>query len=549
MADKQTDYSYILSDLLEVDQRRPAFIFSSLTGETQQTITFGHLNQMVSAVAGGLRASGVKPKDSILICFSAGAEQITALLAAWRLGASVTVLEAGADTAWVEKVANTIDAKVILIDRIDTIKYLRSKTIRSIKTRIVSGSAQALGTSSFKSLLDTEKPQQVTEAVNVAADDIAMLVAFQAQNGDVKIERRTHGGIKERYEAMRMLWPELKDGLMWTTILDAKLHALSRGIALSVVPSRRSLLGVRSERPSDLHRLLNAAKVTIIVADIVTMTHLVQAPGRLLLPSVTHAVTGGDHVTPELLTSLKAVLPNAELATIFGSREAGAIGAAYEHEIVSRIDTLVREGGVYIGRISPSLRTRIIRVVDEQIAIENGSVLEDWEQAKGSSGELLVEVSSKEHDLDKSSIIVDEQGISWLRTRHIVRSDEHDGLWLLGHRGQSWKVRGKSMWALELESPAINLPQIESASVCMPRFAGKDREFKNASAVLVVKPAFGFTKDDALAAAESMLVSRGLDVSVEVRALSKIPTLKGDRARVDTEALHNLLRPENNEDY
>jgi acyl-coenzyme A synthetase/AMP-(fatty) acid ligase len=145
--------------------------------------------------------------------------------------------------------------------------------------------------------------------------------------------------------------------------------------------------------------------------------------------------------------------------------------------------------------------------------------------------------------------VVDEHGVHWHRTGSVARSDASGGLWLLGTVGTALRVAGTTMYALELESPVADLPEVARAVVCVPRFQGAEREFKNASGVLAVEPAPGFSRAEARAAALACLRRLGADASIELRTVRRIP-MEGRRGtRVDHAALEQGLQPGNTDDY
>ena len=145
--------------------------------------------------------------------------------------------------------------------------------------------------------------------------------------------------------------------------------------------------------------------------------------------------------------------------------------------------------------------------------------------------------------------VTDENGRVWHRSGDIARRGADGGLWLLGRRGGGWTMGGRRFWALEVETPVMDLPEVERAAICMPKFEGSNREFKNASAVLAVEPADGFDRRDARDATVRSLQARGLAATIEVRSLKKIPVDRRHATKIDVAALQDKLKPENQDDY
>jgi acyl-coenzyme A synthetase/AMP-(fatty) acid ligase len=546
LATSDANVAHMLDEPIATTPSAAAFVRIDEAGRSEQVITFERLHRLISAVAGGLRERGVGRGSAVVTALSPSIESLIFSMAAWRIGATLTPLGPGIDRKRIDQVARMVEAEVVVLD--GNVSVLRAvAALRWVDVLITTTSRRVPGTLRFTDLLATPVDHHVTEPVHVAANDIAVLQPPMERTSGVP-EPRTHGGLRRRHQAMAELWPDLTNELMWTNLPEATLHALSRGVGTIVPPRAPRRSSETSARRT--HRLINASGATVLVLDPTTMSAIGHTPGRAQLDRVTFAATGGPLATPDLLASLQAVLPNAQIATVYGSRDAGAIGSARAADVLARRDEVRESGGVYIGQLAPSIPTRIIRVVDGPLQFEAGAHLEDWEQSPGTTGELLVQVAPGEFIPEASDTLTDERGQVWRRTNHIVRQEvDGTGVWLLGRRGQGWNVAGQRMWALQLETPVTDLAEVERAATCMPKFDGSSREFKNASAVLAVEPARGYHKDDARRAAERALKSRGLDASVEVRALSRIPVLRSDPTRVDVAALHDKLRPENNEDY
>ncbi|MCZ4496308.1 MAG: putative ligase, partial [Thermoleophilia bacterium] len=260
-------------------------------------------------------------------------------------------------------------------------------------------------------------------------------------------------------------------------------------------------------------------------------------------------------VAPDLLDAARAVLPNARIVALYGTSEAEPIAAVTADDVVARRAELRRHGGLFIGHEVPDVDIRIVRAIDGPLTVATGGQLEDWDVVDGAAGELLVAGDHVHldywHDPEavRTSKVVDEDGRTWHRTGDMARRDEQGGLWLLGPRGEGRTIAGTKTWSLELETPVTDLVEVGRAAVCMPRFDGANREFKNATAVLAIERAEGFTRGDATQAAVRCLEQRGFDVAIEVRALKQIPLDRRDPTRIDVEALHRKLKPQANDDY
>jgi acyl-CoA synthetase (AMP-forming)/AMP-acid ligase II len=260
-------------------------------------------------------------------------------------------------------------------------------------------------------------------------------------------------------------------------------------------------------------------------------------------------------VTPQLLDAAKAVLPNAEIVALYGSTEAEPIAHASADEVLAHRAEMREHGGIYVGHDVDDVDLLIVRIERGQIVLEPGTTLQDWQVADGAPGEVLVagDHVNREYWQNPEAVrenkVTDEHGRIWHRTGDIARRGEDGGIWLLGRRGGGWTMGGRRHWALEVETPITDLPEVERAAICMPKFEGSTREFKNASAVLAVEPADGFDRRDARDAAIRSLRERGMAAQIEVRSLKKIPVDRRHATKIDVAALQQKLKPENQDDY
>ena len=223
--------------------------------------------------------------------------------------------------------------------------------------------------------------------------------------------------------------------------------------------------------------------------------------------------------------------------------------------MLAKRDAMRAHGGIYVGCEVVDVDLRIVRPLSGPLELESGTSLDDWEVAPDAPGEVLVAGDHVNRDYWRNpeavreNKVVDEHGRTWHRTGDIARRDADGGLWLLGRRGHGWIVGGRRVWALELETPVSDLTEVARAAICRPKFQGSEREFKNATAVLAVEPAEGFDRAEARDAAIRALRERGLDTSIEVRSLAKIPVDKRHATKIDVEALHAKLKPQSDADY
>jgi acyl-coenzyme A synthetase/AMP-(fatty) acid ligase len=543
----------LMVELVDRVAERPAFIGIDQHGRTDRVVTFARLHELVGAFAGGLRERGIGRGSRVVVFVPMGLELYVTLLAVLRLGAVATFIEPWGGRRMVEQAARLVEADAFVGIPKSFLLRLASPALRGIDVAITTGGRRMPGAERFGDVLRTPASAHVLDAVRTGPDDPALVTFTSGSTGTPKGTNRTHSILLAQHHALARQVPELPDSRVWTNLPVVVLHDLGRGVATILPPDRIGQDPMPD--PKALHRLVDRSGATILALSPAPLGQLARAPGRAPIRRVERVYTGGGPVTPELLEAARAVLPAASITALYGSTEAEPIAHASAEEVIARRDAMRAHGGIYVGREVDDVDVLVVREVTRPLTVEPGTSLRDWEVAPGAPGEILVagEHVNRDYwrnpDAVREHKVLDEHGRTWHRTGDIARRDSDGGLWLLGRRGGGFTMRGRRWWALEVETPVTDLPEVERAAVCLPRFTGSDREFKNASAVLAVEPADGFSRRDASRATVGVLRELGLAAQVEVRSLKRIPVDRRHATKIDLAALQEQLKPENREDY
>jgi acyl-coenzyme A synthetase/AMP-(fatty) acid ligase len=543
----------LMVELVDRLADKPAFVRLDDAGRTDQVITFARLHQLVGAVAGGLRERGIGRGSRVVVFVPMSIELYVTLLAVLRLGAVATFIEPWGGRKMIEQAAQLVDADAFIGIPKSFLLRLMSPALRSIDVAVTTGTRRIPGTERFSELLATPATQHVLDAARMQADEPALVTFTTGSTGTPKGTNRTHEILLAQHHALARQVPDADHARVWTNLPVVVLHNIGRGVETVLPPD--SIGQDPMPDPKQFHRLVERSGATILAVSPAPLGQLGRAPGRAPLMKVERVYTGGGPVTPELLESARAVLPNARIVALYGSTEAEPIAHASAEEVLTRRGAMRAHGGIYVGREVEDVDLLVVRPVRGPIELEAGTSLQDWSVVDGAPGELLVagDHVNREYwenpDAVRENKVTDEHGRVWHRTGDIARRAEDGGLWLLGRRGAGFTMRGRRWWALEIETPVTDLPEIERAAICMPKFTGSDREFKNATAVLAVEPAQGFDRREASHATVRVLRDLGVAAQIEVRSLKKIPVDKRHATKIDTASLQEKLKPENQDDY
>ncbi|MCB0878992.1 MAG: AMP-binding protein [Thermoleophilia bacterium] len=553
LAAPDANVARLMVDLVDRVADKPAFIRLDEQGRTDQVITFARLHQLVGAVAGGLRERGIGRGSRVVVFVPMSIELYVTLLAVLRLGAVATFIEPWGGRKMIEQAAKLVDADAFIGIPKSFVLRLMSPALRGIDVAITTGSRRIPGAERFSDLLATPRFQHVLDSERMGADEPALVTFTTGSTGTPKGTNRTHEILLAQHHALARQVPDAEHARVWTNLPVVVLHNIGRGVETVLPPDKVGQDPMPD--PKQFHNLVEQSGATILALSPAPLGQLGRAPGRAPLTKVERVYTGGGPVTPELLDAARAVLPNAQITALYGSTEAEPIAHATAEEVLARRGAMRAHGGIYVGREVDDVDLLIVRPERGAIELEQGTSLQDWAVVDGAPGEVLVagDHVNREYWRNPQAVrenkVVDENGRVWHRTGDIARRAEDGGLWLLGRRGGGFTMKGRRWWSLEIETPVTDLPEVERAAICMPKFTGSDREFKNATAVLAVEPAQGFDRRDATAATVRVLADLGLAAHIEVRSLKKIPVDKRHATKIDVAALQEQLKPENREDY
>lgn len=552
------EYAHV-SALVTVDSR----------GRPLDRVSFSRLDGLVARCAGGLRLWGVERGDRVIVFVPMSVGLYVVLLALLRLGAVAVFIDPWAGRRVIDAAVSLVEpAAFVGVPKAQLLRMaspalrtvplsvevapepgVRARIARSVfraPVRVRAGAAVP-----FEDLLVRGGREPVRHPEQTSGDDPALVTFTTGSTGAPKGANRTHAVLAAQHAALTNHIDQSRGDVHLTNLPIVVLHNLARGVTTVLPPASSAQdAGISGEQ---LHATVSGAGATLLTLSPAPLAALADGPSSL--SKVRRIYTGGGPVLPEMLLRVMPVVPYAEIDVLYGSTEAEPIAHASARDVLDRRADVHEQGGIFVGFPVDEVRVRLVRPHDGPIELLPGSALADWDVEEGSPGEILVSGDHVNRDYygDPDAVrrnkVTDEHGVLWHRTGDVARRGTDGGLWLLGRVGVDVRVGGATTYALEIEAPVSDLPEIGRAAICVPRFAGADREFKNAAAVLAVEPAKGFGRADARDAAVECLRRLGADRSIEVRTLRRIPMDSRHGAKVDTAALERRLKPSSTDDY
>jgi amino acid adenylation domain-containing protein len=399
-----------------------------------ETLSFGELDGRAGALAGRLRASGVRTESRVALLLDRTADLPVALLAVWKAGGACLPLD---PTAPVERLAALLAAAepAAVIHRGPLglalpVGACALDLAAPAEPAPASGGAECLPASrDLAYLIYTSGTTGLPKAVMVEHGSLAAtLGAFVDRFGFTADDRMTEVARFSFDIALLELWAPLLAGgaceiLGQEEILEpaALLAAVARATRFHAVPS--------------LMRQVAAAA---------------RSAGTEHLGGVRTLFTGGDLVPPDLLAELRAVFPAAEVVVLYGPTEA-AIVCTYH-----ALPPDARPEGTPIGRPFAGAEMRVIDRWGDAPLTAPGEL---W------IGGPVVARGYLRHPELTAERFVERDGRRYYRTGDLVRHRADGRLEFLGRTDLQVKVRGFRIEPGEIEVQLAAYPGVREAAV------------------------------------------------------------------------------------
>lgn len=376
------------------------------------------LEARVAALAGGLRAAGVKRGDVVAWQAPNWHEVILLYRACWRLGAVAGPIHHLAGTADVEKMLAILEPAV----------WLPTEEIRG-------------ASSHFVAMLDSATP--VTRSPAKPAD-IAAVLFTSGSTGEPKAALHTQRGFA--YKALVMTKAHRltsSDAVLMPAPL-AHVSGLLNGVLLPGVVPMRALLMARWD-PEAALELIERDRTTFMIGPPTFFVSLMSAPGFATerVDSLRLISSGGAGVTPAFVEDASARL-GAVVKRTYGSTEAPTVTTSQPDDPPERArDTDGRSTGAAHARISDPA---------------TGA-----EQAVGDTGELWLrgpELFVGYADSEHTKRVIDR---GWFRTGDLATLDADGWLTIVGRIKDIIIRGGENIAAAEVESVLESHPDVRHA--------------------------------------------------------------------------------------
>jgi acyl-CoA synthetase (AMP-forming)/AMP-acid ligase II len=481
--------------------------------------TFGQLRERAERFAGGLRRSGLRPGDRVILASPPSADFYALALALAGSGMTVVLIDGSMDRRRLMSALRSARARAVVSVGAALRRWPLLPPL--LRMRRYAVDRPSWGVRSLEELAG--EPAALADP----GDDDPLIISFTSgSSGRAKGVVRTHGELRAQHEALGRHFPLAPGDVDMPAFPAMVLHNLCSGV-VTVIP------------PVDLRRPGAADPVALVEAvrrhGVTTLSGAPAYLGRLAdhleatgdrLPGVRRILAGGAPVPRRLCSRLVELFPEAETTVVYGATEAEPIAHVAMREVVA-----TDGDGHLVGPPVPEVEAQLVGLPER---LERELRPGQLSAQAVPLGEVLVtgDGVSRQYVGDPASNaarkVQEAGGRVWHRTGDVARIDADGRLWLLGRTGDLVRHRDRALHPLALEAAVSELPGVRAAGL-VAHPGAPDGEL----AVVADGPS-------ALTGVRSHLQGSGLD-ELPVRLVESIPTDARHNSKVDRAALARQL--------
>jgi amino acid adenylation domain-containing protein len=400
-----------------------------------------------AALAGALRAVGVRPGDRVGIHLPKSVDSFVAAHAIVRLGAVMVPVDWFAPADYIAGVIGDADVAAIISS--------------AGEERL----AELLGAGSPPAVVAPDAAGPPAAPADVDPSSPAYIVYTSGSTGKPKGIVHTHASAVA-YASRAVDTYELTASDRLANI--APLHFDQSTFELWAGPLAGAAVVVVPDGvlrfPASLSDLVARERATVWYSVPYAITQLVTrgAPDDRDLTALRWVLFGGESFPPAALVAAQRALPHARFSNVYGPAE---VNQCTFHHLDAPADSAEADAAIPIGR--PWANTEVLLVDADDRALEGAC-----------EGELLVRTDTmmdsywRRPELTTASMVVRTDTGStgrWYRTGDLVRRLDDDTLVFLGRSDHQVKLRGHRIELEAVESVVTEVPGVDACAVLVER--------------------------------------------------------------------------------
>lgn len=501
-------------------------------------VSFAELERLSGQAAAVLSQQGLRAGQTVLVFQPMSVELYAALLGLFRLGLVAMVVDPSAGRTHLDRCCAIRPPDALVASTKAHLLRLIFPALRRIPRQFAIGSWErfVFGAHSWS----RSRHLAPLATVYPCDPDTPALITFTSgSTGQPKAAVRTHGFLRTQHAVLSRTIRAEDGEISLSTLPIFVLANLASGTT-SLIPAGNL------QRPGDIHPApildqMAAHPPASVVASPAFMDRLARhcRTHGPTMSSFRRIFAGGAPVFPRLVDEWRAVAPQAEIVSGYGSTEAEPIAELPQHAVAPADRAAMRGGGgLLAGTPVPEIALRILPDHwGQPIGPYTAAEFDRMALPTGETGEIVV---TGPHVLrgylggrgdSETKFRVD--GTIWHRTGDAGYLDAQGRLWLMGRCSAKIDDARGRLYPFAVECAVMEDPAIRRAAaiahagrrlLLLERYDGLDHE-----------PAW-------LTDVMQSLSWAGLDA---IRLLSRIPVDRRHNAKIDYPALQRLLRARN----
>lgn len=450
----------------------PAVLFASKNrlggGYKYDALTFEQCRERYEAYAAGLHDYGIRAGDSVVLLTKPSLNLVPIVLALWRLGAVLVSVDPGASRKQKLKSISEVKPKGFIgLPAAHLLRLMFRKTFDSVTHPVTVGRRLFWSGPTLRDLRDggssALKPRST-----MAQDELAVIFT-SGSTGSPKGVVYTHGNGGAVVQIMK---EALDLGPADVTLACHPIFSFySVGLGATVIVPDIDPRFPAEANPEELLQVIRDQKPTVAFMQLSIVENLLRycVDRDEKIPHLRKIITTGAPLSLDLIRGLHKVFaePEADVYTMYGATEALSVCYAEGREILRRAANRTRNGkGIYLGRPAPSIKVRVIDIVEEPIQTWR----EDLAFPTGEIGEIcvagpVVTAGYKNRpQATRHAKIKDATGI-WHRMGDAGYFDEDGGLWYCGRIADRVRAKGGYLYPGLVEPIFNEHPQVHRSAL------------------------------------------------------------------------------------
>ncbi|MEU6708977.1 fatty acid CoA ligase family protein [Streptomyces wuyuanensis] len=350
------------------------------------SIRYAELASRVTTCAAGLEAHGIRRGTRTALLVPPGGDLLTLVFAMMHIGAVPVVVDPGMGlNRMLDCIHRVGVAAFIGVPSAHVLRRLRPRAFTSVRSSITVGRRDGTG---LRELIDLGSTLQPLPPAPARPDELAVIAYTTGSTGPAKPVEFTAGMLHGMAHGVEQ--SHFTDEVGTTLVTMPLMGTFDLAAGRTVVVPKMNMARVGATDPVPLTDAIRRFSVNAMFASPALLDTLAAhlAESGTEVPSLNLVISGGAPVRPELMSVLRAVLPDeACVFSTYGATEGLPIALLESREALAGPAAGPAAGmGVCVGRPASGTSVSVIEVSDGPVSALRSDLL----VGKGAIGEIVV---------------------------------------------------------------------------------------------------------------------------------------------------------------